>query len=379
MRRISNAESDNSNIFAPDWAVPPGDLLAEELRALGMSQTDLAHRTSLSIKHVNQIIKRNVALTADVALALERALGVSARIWLNAEAAWQAHNTALAARDSFSQFQSWLDRFPINAIAAKGIIGIRDDTSTQVDDLLRFFGVTNPAAFDKVWLQPQVNYKRSQANKLDPYSTATWVRLAERAAQKLAINAPVYSARELRTAARELPDFTTMPLLDGFKAARRSLRQAGVMLVFVEPLDKTGLFGISKTLDNGRHMIGLTGRMKALDSFWFAMAHEIAHILLHPKRATFIDTKTSMANDDDDNHEEQANRFASELYLPAPVREKLLLAGPTSVEALAREAGVATAMVAGQYAYLKKAYPQMSKYRPSIGASELRALQTPEF
>lgn len=378
MSTAYNSEN-GSGIFAPDWAVPPGDLLAEELKARGMSQTDLAHRTSLSVKHVNQIIKRNVPLTAEVALSLERALGISARIWLNAEAAWQAHNTALAARNSFSQFQSWLDKFPLKAMAAKGIIGVRDDTSTQVDDLLRFFGVTNPAAFDKVWLQPQVNYKRSQTNKLDPYSTATWVRLAEQTAQKLALDAPVYSARELRAAARDLPSFTTMPLIAGFKAARQRLRQAGVMLVFVEPLDKTGLFGISKTLDDGRHMIGLTGRMKALDSFWFAMAHEIAHILLHPKRATFIDTKTSMANDDDDNQEEEANRYASELYLPAQVKEKLLLAGPASVEALAAEAGVATAIVAGQYAHLKNAYPQMSKHRPRIESSQLRALEIPEL
>lgn len=360
--------------FNADWALAPGDILAEELKSRGMSQTDLAYRTSLSIKHVNQIIKQNVPLSAEVALSFERALGLPASYWLKTEANWQAHQTAIAARASFSTFASWLEQFPLVALAARGVIGARDDVATKVEDLLRFFQVTDPTAFDKVWLQPQVNYKRSQTNKVDSYATATWVRLAERAAQQLAVDAPIYSAKELKAAARDIRSFTAMPILDGFKAARARLRQAGVMLVFVEPLDKTGLFGISKTLDDGRHMIGLTGRMKALDSFWFALAHEIAHILLHPKRATFIDTKTSLANDDDEL-EAEANRYASDLYLPASFRDRLLAAGPGAIQEIATNAGVATAMVAGQYAHLQDAYPQMSRFRPRIADAELRALE----
>lgn len=370
----ANPTSAAPSTFTADWALAPGDILAEELKSRGMSQTDLAARTSLSIKHVNQIIKQKVPLSAEVALSFERALGLPARFWLKTEANWQAHQTAIASRASLGAFASWLNRFPLAALAARGVIGARDDVATKVEDLLRFFQVTDPTAFEKVWLQPQVNYKRSQTNKLDSYATATWVRLAERAAQGLAVAAPIYSSKELRSAARDIRSFTTMPILEGFTAARARLWHAGVMLVFVEPLDKTGLFGISKTLDDGRHMIALTGRMKALDSFWFALAHEIAHILLHPKRATFIDTKTSLANDDDDEQEAEANRYASDLYLPAHLRDRLLTSGPTALAQIATEAGVATAIVAGQYAHLKDAYPQMSKHRPRIADAELGAL-----
>lgn len=360
--------------FAPDWAVAPGDILAEELRSRGMSQTDLAHRTSLSIKHVNQIIKRNASLSADVALAFERALGVPAQVWLRTEAAWQAHNTAIAARSSLGHLQSWLARFPQSALAKRGVFAASSDTAARVDNLLRFFQVSNPHAFEKVWLQPQVSYKRSQTSRIDPYATATWIRLAEQAAQRIAIGAPAYSARELRAAAQDLPALTQLPLIDGFQAARDRLRTAGVMLVFVEPLDKTGLFGISKTLDDGHHMIGLTGRMKTLDSFWFAMGHEVGHILLHPKRSTFLDTDSSLANDDDEQ-EVDANRFAGDLYLPAPLRKRLLAEGPAALDSIATAAGVARAVVAGQYAHLARAYPEMSKFRPRISTAQLQSLQ----
>lgn len=371
---MSTSNADAPETFVPDWAVAPGEVLADELRSRGMSQTDLAHRTGLSIKHVNQIIKRNASLSAEVALAFERALGVPARFWLRTEAAWQAHSTAIASRSSLGHLQSWLARFPLSALTKRGALAAGEDTATRVDDLLRFFQVSNPDAFEKVWLQPQVSYKRTQTSRIDPYATATWIRLAEQAAQRLAGGAPAYSARELRAAAQELPALTRLPLPDGFQAARDRLRAAGVMLVFVEPLDKTGLFGISKVLDDGRHMIGLTGRMKTLDSFWFAMGHEVGHILLHPKRATFIDTATSLANDDDEQ-EADANRYASELYLPVPLRKRLLAEGPAALDGVASAAGVAHAIVAGQYAHLAHAYPEMSKYRPRISPAQLQSLQ----
>jgi HTH-type transcriptional regulator / antitoxin HigA len=371
---INNDES--TPTFAPDWAVAPGEILAEELKARGMSQTDFASRTSLSIKHINQLINHNVPLTADVAVSFERALGVTAATWLQIEAQWQAHTSAAAATQSLSKYASWLTNFPLSALVARKVLDGRTDVPSQVEQLLRFFQVTNPAAFDKVWLQPQVNYKRSQSNKLDPYATATWIRLAERQAQTRAADAPEYSTKLLRAAARELPAITSLPLIEGFEAARDLLQRVGVMLVFVEPLDKTGLFGISKTLDDGRHMIGLTGRMRSLDSFWFALAHEIAHILLHPKRSTFIDTKTSFADDDRDDQESEANQYASDLLVPPTSRQKLLDAGPAAVSTIASELGVAVAIVAGQYAHLADAYPAMSRYRPRIDDKQIRELQT---
>ena len=67
--------------------------------------------------------------------------------------------------------------------------------------------------------------------------------------------------------------------------------------------------------------------------------------------------------------------YASDLYLPAPLRDRLLASGPGALTEIATEAGVATAIVAGQYAHLEDAYPQMSKHRPRIADAELRALE----
>lgn len=50
------------------YAVPPGETLLETLDAMGMSQAELAERTGMPIKTINEIIKVNV-LTAKEFLA----------------------------------------------------------------------------------------------------------------------------------------------------------------------------------------------------------------------------------------------------------------------------------------------------------------------
>jgi len=77
-RRFSDVE--------PDYASAPGTLLAEELAARGMTQKDLASAIGRSEKLVSQIVHGKKAITADTALQLEEALGVSARIWVGLEA-----------------------------------------------------------------------------------------------------------------------------------------------------------------------------------------------------------------------------------------------------------------------------------------------------
>ena len=52
----------------------PGEAVQSILDVIGMSQTDLARRADISLKHVNQIINGRAVLHADVAVALADAI-----------------------------------------------------------------------------------------------------------------------------------------------------------------------------------------------------------------------------------------------------------------------------------------------------------------
>ena len=64
-------------------AIHPGEHLAEELKELGISPTELARRLDVPTNRVTQILKGSRAITADTALRLGHYFGISPRFWLN--------------------------------------------------------------------------------------------------------------------------------------------------------------------------------------------------------------------------------------------------------------------------------------------------------
>jgi len=63
--------------------IHPGEHLAEELTALGMSAAELARRLNAPTNRVTQILNGQRAVTADTALRLGHFFGTSADMWLN--------------------------------------------------------------------------------------------------------------------------------------------------------------------------------------------------------------------------------------------------------------------------------------------------------
>jgi plasmid maintenance system antidote protein VapI len=67
----------------------PGETLSARLKQLRMSQAELCRRTGLSTKHVNQVVKGYIGISADIALLLERETGIPASAWNRLDAAWR--------------------------------------------------------------------------------------------------------------------------------------------------------------------------------------------------------------------------------------------------------------------------------------------------
>ncbi len=74
----------------PDIAIPPGEYLAEEIEARGITQKELAKKMRRPLNAINEIINGKKAITAETALQLEEAMpGIPAKFWLNLETDYQ--------------------------------------------------------------------------------------------------------------------------------------------------------------------------------------------------------------------------------------------------------------------------------------------------
>lgn len=82
----------------PDLAIPPGEVLAEELAARGLTQSQLARQMGRPLQAVNEIVRGKKRITGETALQLADALGTSAELWMRLEADHELNKARLARR-----------------------------------------------------------------------------------------------------------------------------------------------------------------------------------------------------------------------------------------------------------------------------------------
>jgi HTH-type transcriptional regulator/antitoxin HigA len=137
--------------FTPNYAILPGESLVELLEAVGLSQADLAERTGRPKKTINEIAKGKAAITPETALQLERVLGLPSSYWNALEQNYRAALARTEERQRLSQHVDWLSNFPINEMIKRGWINARIEKVELVEELLSFFGVASPDAWNEVW------------------------------------------------------------------------------------------------------------------------------------------------------------------------------------------------------------------------------------
>jgi HTH-type transcriptional regulator/antitoxin HigA len=119
--------------LVPGWSIHPGELLKWVLAQRNPRQSEVAERAGVSAKHLNQLVKESIGITGDVAVRLERALGIPALFWTRAEAEYQAVESTRKSKEALGQYITWVYRFDQPTLMRNEIISVDDDDATKVD------------------------------------------------------------------------------------------------------------------------------------------------------------------------------------------------------------------------------------------------------
>jgi HTH-type transcriptional regulator / antitoxin HigA len=336
----------NSRRFRPDYAIPPGETLVEVLSDRGMSQAELARRTGLSTKHINQIVLGAATLSAETALRLELVTGVPAQVWTALESAYQVAQTRQDESTRLEAQVDWLQQLPINELVRRGFI--RKDVSPveRLRDVLAFFKVASPDAWGQVWATPTA-YRQSRAFDVDYGALAAWLRIGEIRSERAEL--PPFDRAKFKDALPHIRALTTIddPAL-WLPQLRTLCGAAGVALVIEREIVGARINGVVRWLPSERPLIQLSVRHRWADIFWFTLFHEAAHVLLHDRRRLTIVDGTDRA-EADNVMEHEADDFAGRILIPRTFDTQLAtIRSQAQAVALAREAGVHPGIVVGR-------------------------------
>lgn len=329
-------------VHVSETVLPPGETLQEVLEERAMTQADLALRTGLSSKHINQIIKGQAGISAETALLLERATGVHAFVWAKLDSAYQVAKSRETETERLRADLDWLNGIPVRELIKRGRIRALDDSVEMVREVCNFFGVANHAAWDSLWEKPTA-YRRSRAFTSDPGAVAAWLRIGEIEASE--ITCAPYDKAGLQS---RLPALRALTSIDSpdiwWPELQRLLSEVGVAVVVEREIAGARVVGATRWLTPNKALIQLSLRHRWSDIFWFTLFHEIGHLILHSKKDVFINDRGPHSG-----AEAEADAYAAALLIPPSADARLSqMQTEADVVAFAKEIGIGPDIVVGR-------------------------------
>jgi HTH-type transcriptional regulator/antitoxin HigA len=350
--------------YTPYINLGPGDTIREELEHYGWEQKDLSEILGVTEKHVCQLIKNKAPVTYETACQLAKVFKQSPQFWLNLDANYRQRMEE-SAKEKETSAKALIYRYmPVREL--RKVIELPRKTDELIAAVKKFWGV-DALDFGFLEAQAQACFRKSEAYTcFNPYYALTWLQLAR---NSLTGNRPKakYDRERLRMLTDQLPEYTAVE--NGVQLFIKELARCGVVFLHVDHFQKTYTDGAS-FFDDGRPVIVYTARYDRLDNFWFTMAHELGHILLHEENQgqVFIDSMDHL--DLSDQREKEADEFASD-----KLKNKQILAAFKSVQrpsairiqSVAQMLGVHPGIVVGCLQHHKKAsWTSFHELKPAV-------------
>jgi HTH-type transcriptional regulator / antitoxin HigA len=334
------------------------------LEQAGLTQRDLIPFIGSRAK-VSEVLSGKRQITMPIARALHEHLGIPAEVLLQ--------EPGVLLEDPLSGIE-W-NRFPVKAMAKLGwltrVKNVESRAQEVIGDLIRRAGGPAVAA---AALYRKNDYARANA-KTDPYALKAWCWKV------------LADANEARPPVSYKPGTITLDFLgqvarlswsdEGPRLAKEFLAKHGISLVVVRHLPRTYLDGAALKLGDSTPVIGLTLRYDRVDSFWFCLLHELAHLGRHMESdgdVAFVDDLTlrEIEGGRRDPKEAQADQWAEEALVPLAIwetSEARRNPTPMAVLSLSKALQVHPAIVAGRIRHEEKNYRLLSHF---VGTGEVR-------
>ena len=301
--------------LVPAIATHPGTILADEMEANEYSQIDLAKLINIKRSQLNEIIKGKRNINADLALLLEKALGIDADFWMVAQKNYDLDKARIEAKnkEQLEAIEIWNVAkvfIPVSFYKKEQVISGNPLTDNQ--KIREIYGVVNLDQLATMSVQSNYHrFKKSTKFKTDVVNIMGWVKLVQYKAAKLTVPTFNHENQELLVA-----DLRAILLKnkDTLNRIQNKLHDNGIKLVYQAKGEKTPVDGVS-FWSNGNPAIGMTLRHHRLDNFAFTLFHELGHIykhLVNNDTAEFIDLEIKNEEEEYKNstEEKQADHFA---------------------------------------------------------------------
>ncbi len=362
--------------LVPARLIHPGEILREELQERGISQKDFAGQIGVHATHLNEFIKGKRDLNENLAMKLEKHLGIPYKVWMNLHNGYIYDKKTIEGNMKDEQAAAEYETacssiFNINILYKK--LGITDTScKRRVSELKKSYSFDLLSSAE---LREHVAglYKHSDKVPMDDKNLLTWLLLNVKAIESCDMPASPYKKGDGNTAAIQIAEMANNRSLSVDKI-KSVLSDNGIAYVKVPKIDKVPVDAYS-TCKGGCPIITVTYRYDDMDKLAFDILHELYHIDNHLSADAEAFISVEGTEYSTDPKEKEANEYARRTLIPDEKWDKIMSAGSNSlspyrivniVAKKAKEYGISPSIAVARYKHDANWYRTSSFKSPKI-------------
>jgi len=169
--------------YIPFEATHPGSLIKDELDFRGISQKEFAQDIGMQTTMLNEIIKGKRAVTAEIALILEKGLGIKADSWMRHQVGYDLDCLRIQERNirkakEIGIWEQIKQYVPVRNFNKLGLL-----SNSLSDNILKIYEIFEVKSIESLVEFASVHtnndyYKKSEKLKSDQVNIFGWSRLA---------------------------------------------------------------------------------------------------------------------------------------------------------------------------------------------------------
>lgn len=313
-----------------DLIIHPGETIADVLEDRGITQAELASRTGVSPAYVSNVIAGNKGISANFAMGLEYALGVSKSFWLNLQANYESELLEINEEQTITEEERSVRedlKDIVKYLRQRGMMPIREKKDESILSLRKVLQISNIANLKE--MIPIGAFRMATNTPVNYNVLGAWIRLCQLIGSDKTISTK-FDKKCINDLINEIKSIMCRKDANIQRDLKNVMEKYGIDFSVARNFRGAPVQGYISQKSDGIYKMVLTIRGAFADIFWFSLFHEIGHIVNGDigKNLKFLDDGS------DYDKELAADLFASDMLLSPESYKMFIQREDFSIEAI---------------------------------------------
>ena len=306
----------SEKIYKSLIAFHPGSYIGDIIDDMEITQSEFAKRLDTTDKTLSQLINGLIPLSKDIAKKLSKLTGTSVGLWLNLQKKYDEKCLEIEQNQQLDIELSYLSVLNYGYFKKLNVVPETTNKEEQIKYLCKYLQVSSLRVLANSDLLVACKTAINHIEEKNIVCANAWIQTGMNIAKSM--DCSKYSKIKLKAILPKLRSMTLQDTSVFYPKIVKMLASCGIALVALPYLKNSGLNGAVKWINSDKVLLLINDRNKDAGTFWFALFHEIGHILQGQKKNIYLTSNDKVLSLGINNiaNEVEADNFAQEILIP---------------------------------------------------------------